>query len=177
MAVDKLVDSTQLDTDLTSIANAIRTKGGTSASLAFPADFVSAIQAISGGGGGASGWTLLASGSYTKTGTATALSIPVSYSGTPKIMCVRVQEPIADTGQAVAAFKYIDMPNSDMAGFFANGAAQARGRTSANAYNYVSIDPANATLTATAMTWARVTSSLLWQPNTYNWYIYGEAST
>lgn len=51
MAVDKLVDSTQLDTDLTSVANAIRTKGGTSAQLAFPADFVSAIAAISGGGG------------------------------------------------------------------------------------------------------------------------------
>lgn len=39
------------DTDLTSVANAIRTKGGTSAQLAFPADFVSAINAISGGGG------------------------------------------------------------------------------------------------------------------------------
>lgn len=38
--------------DLTSVANAIRTKGGTSAQLAFPADFVSAIEAISGGGGG-----------------------------------------------------------------------------------------------------------------------------
>lgn len=32
--------------DLTSVANAIRTKGGTSAQLAFPADFVSAVQAI-----------------------------------------------------------------------------------------------------------------------------------
>lgn len=52
MAVDKLVDSTQLDTDLTSVANAIRTKGGTSASLAFPAGFVSAIDAIPTGGGG-----------------------------------------------------------------------------------------------------------------------------
>lgn len=31
------------DSDLTSIANAIRTKGGTSASLEFPTDFVSAI--------------------------------------------------------------------------------------------------------------------------------------
>lgn len=51
MSVDKLVDSTQLDADLTSVANAIRTKGGTSASLAFPSGFVSAIQAISGGGG------------------------------------------------------------------------------------------------------------------------------
>lgn len=40
------------DTDLTSVANAIRTKGGTSASLAFPADFVSAIAAIPSGGGG-----------------------------------------------------------------------------------------------------------------------------
>lgn len=52
MSVDKLVDSTQLDTDLTSVANAIRTKGGTSAQLAFPAGFVSAIDAIPTGGGG-----------------------------------------------------------------------------------------------------------------------------
>ena len=53
MSVDKLVDSTQLDADLTSVANAIRTKGGTSASLAFPSGFVTAIGNISGG----SGWT------------------------------------------------------------------------------------------------------------------------
>lgn len=49
MAVDKLVDSTQLDADLTSVANAIRTKGGTSAQLAFPAGFVSAIGSIPSG--------------------------------------------------------------------------------------------------------------------------------
>ena len=52
MAVDKLVDSTQLNTDLTSIANAIRTKGGTSAQLAFPSGFVSAIADIPSGGSG-----------------------------------------------------------------------------------------------------------------------------
>ena len=46
MAIDKAVDSTQLDSDLTSVANAIRTKGGTSAQLAFPAGFVSAVQNI-----------------------------------------------------------------------------------------------------------------------------------
>lgn len=34
------------DTDLTSVANAIRTKGGTSAQLEFPTDFVSAIGDI-----------------------------------------------------------------------------------------------------------------------------------
>lgn len=50
MSLDKLVDSTQLDSDLTSVANAIRTKGGTNASLAFPAGFVSAVQAIPTGG-------------------------------------------------------------------------------------------------------------------------------
>ena len=50
MAVDKLVDSTQLDSDLTSVANAIRTKGGTSAQLAFPAGFVQAIGDIQTGG-------------------------------------------------------------------------------------------------------------------------------
>ncbi len=54
MSVDKLVDSTQLDSDLTSVANAIRTKGGTSAQLAFPSGFVSAIQNIPTGGGGGS---------------------------------------------------------------------------------------------------------------------------
>ena len=51
MAVDKLVDSSQLNSDLTSVANAIRTKGGTSESLAFPSGFVSAIQNIPSGGG------------------------------------------------------------------------------------------------------------------------------
>ena len=42
------------DTELTSIADAIRTKGGTSASLEFPTDFVSAIENIPSGGGGGS---------------------------------------------------------------------------------------------------------------------------
>lgn len=59
MAVDKLVDSTQLDADLTTVADAIRTKGGTSAALAFPAGFVDAIDAIETGGGGGGDFKLL----------------------------------------------------------------------------------------------------------------------
>ena len=51
MALDKLVDSTQLDSDLTSVADAIRAKSGGSSQLAFPAGFVSEIQAIPSGGG------------------------------------------------------------------------------------------------------------------------------
>lgn len=50
MAVDKLVDSTQLEADLTSIANAIRSKSGGRESLAFPAGFVSEIGEIETGG-------------------------------------------------------------------------------------------------------------------------------
>ena len=40
------------DTELTSVADAIRAKGGTSAPLAFPDGFVSAVDAIPTGGGG-----------------------------------------------------------------------------------------------------------------------------
>lgn len=75
MSVDKLVDSTQLDADLTSVANAIRTKGGTSASLAFPADFVSAIQAIPSGGGGAQ----TATGTFTGDGQSTEIDIVCAF--------------------------------------------------------------------------------------------------
>lgn len=46
MAADKLVDSTQLDEDLTSVANAIRFKADISGALAFPSGFVTAIGNI-----------------------------------------------------------------------------------------------------------------------------------
>lgn len=40
-------------TDMTTVADAIRTKGGTSAPLAFPDGFANAVSAIQSGGGGA----------------------------------------------------------------------------------------------------------------------------
>ena len=51
MAVDKLVDSSQLDSDLEDIADAIRTKGGTSAQLAFQSGFINAVENIQTGAG------------------------------------------------------------------------------------------------------------------------------
>lgn len=51
MALDKLVDSSQLDSNLVSVANAIRAKSGGSGTLAFPAGFVSEIGNIPTGGG------------------------------------------------------------------------------------------------------------------------------
>lgn len=46
-----MADYLTTDTELTSVANAIRTKGGTSAQLVYPTGFVSAIEAIPTGGG------------------------------------------------------------------------------------------------------------------------------
>lgn len=51
MALDKLVDSAQLDSDLGDVADAIRAKSGGSSQLAFPAGFVSEIGSIQTGGG------------------------------------------------------------------------------------------------------------------------------
>jgi hypothetical protein len=49
MAENKVVNTTQLDADLTSIANAIRAKAESSDSLVFPSGFVDAIANISSG--------------------------------------------------------------------------------------------------------------------------------
>lgn len=64
MAVNKLVDGTQLDSDLTSVANAIRLKGSTSASLSFPSGFVSAINALPSGGSSLITKSITANGTY-----------------------------------------------------------------------------------------------------------------
>lgn len=49
MANYELVNADQLDSDLTAVGNAIRSKGGTSAKLSFPSGMISAIGAISTG--------------------------------------------------------------------------------------------------------------------------------
>lgn len=66
MAVDKLVDSTQLDSDLNSVANAILNKSGGTGPIAFPSGFVSEIENIpSGGAKTESGTFTVASGYIT----------------------------------------------------------------------------------------------------------------
>ena len=51
MALDKIVDSASLDAGMTSVADAIRAKAGTTDPLLWPDGFKTAIEAISGGGG------------------------------------------------------------------------------------------------------------------------------
>lgn len=50
MAFDKIVDSHKLNADMRSVANAIRAKGGTSATLLWPNGFINAISSIQSGG-------------------------------------------------------------------------------------------------------------------------------
>ena len=51
MAIDKAIDSTAFDSKLTSVADAIRTAGGTTEPMSFPSGMVEAITAIQAGGG------------------------------------------------------------------------------------------------------------------------------
>lgn len=51
----KVVDADQLDADLESVADAIRSKTGMQESLDFPAEFVRAVEGIEAGGGGTGG--------------------------------------------------------------------------------------------------------------------------
>ena len=65
MAENKIVNTTQLEADLTSIANAIREKAETSDSLVFPSGFLNAISNLEVGSGLPNGISALASGTFT----------------------------------------------------------------------------------------------------------------
>lgn len=64
-----MADYKVTDTEMISVANAIRTKGGTSAQLEWPSEFISAIQAIPSGGG-----SILVEKNITQNGTYNASS-------------------------------------------------------------------------------------------------------
>lgn len=95
MSVDKLVDSTQLNSDLTSVANAIRTKGGTSAQLAFPSDFVSAIGAISSGG---LNWPIGHVYKVTPATESNILTVTLTEDYTPTYVAVMMTDPVTPAG-------------------------------------------------------------------------------
>lgn len=52
MAVDRAIDSTAFDSKLTTVADAIRSAGGTTEPMSFPSGMVEAISSLSSGGGG-----------------------------------------------------------------------------------------------------------------------------
>lgn len=82
MAYDKLVDSSQLNSDLGDVADAIRAKSGGSSQLAFPSGFISEIGNISTGGGGGSLPSIISKidgGSFTPANDIASNSYPISH--------------------------------------------------------------------------------------------------
>lgn len=65
MALDKLIDSAELDANLTAVADAIRSKGSTTEQLSFPDGFVSAVEGIQAGDGADTGLEALIVGTLT----------------------------------------------------------------------------------------------------------------
>lgn len=97
MALDKLVDSTQLDADLTTVANAIRTKGGTSAQLSFPSGMAAAIADLPSGGITPSGSiSITENGTYDVEEYAEAV-VDVSGGGGSELNSIGFDEPTFDT--------------------------------------------------------------------------------
>ena len=176
MSLDKLVDSSQLDTDLTSVANAIRTKGGTSGQLAFPEGFVSAIENIP--SGGASGLTLLGSGTYTKTSDTASISIPVTYTGTPKLFYAVNTTPKAATEQSVLFGRWISFEESDAESVLpVGGLWMAKGLKADETLKTTVVSTTIPQLTATKMSSQRPGGGWTHCAGTWKWYIYGEAAT
>lgn len=100
-----MADYLTTDTELTSVANAIRTKGGTSASLVYPTGFVSAINAIpSGGGTDVSDTT--ATAADVRTGKYFYTSAGVKTQGTIQNQAAQTITPGA-TDQTIASGKYL----------------------------------------------------------------------
>ena len=75
------------DTELTSVADAIREKGGTTADLEFPSEFISAIAAISGGNAPVDSGTFTVSGASSTATKVKSIEIALSES-VPEIFLV-----------------------------------------------------------------------------------------
>ena len=100
------------DTDITSVANAIRTAGGTSAQLEFPSGFVTAIGNISGGGSSQP----VATGTFTGTTAGSKVTINTGYTGSgyliavliyPSVGAYKSGSSIATLAQQYAVVEYI----------------------------------------------------------------------
>lgn len=113
MAIE-YVDSTQLDSDLTSVADAIRAKSGGSSQLAFPAGFVSEIQAIPSGGSSVPDFTLVGTQTITEPVSQVTFTIPA---GATQLLIV-----VSDTITASKRSYYYWYFNNNVI-FYYNGTA------------------------------------------------------
>lgn len=93
MAIDKAIDSAVLEANLKAVADAIREKGGTSDTLAFPSGFADAIAAIEAGGGGVS----MNTGTITPSAETSILTIEHGLGKVPTLFIVMVTPSFSGT--------------------------------------------------------------------------------
>lgn len=116
MALDKVVDSAALDAGMTSVANAIRAKGGTTEPLSWPDGFKAAVDSITGGIAGA---VLLESGEFTLAED-TDQVYTVELNDVPDLFVCYAETPETDTSSAATDGAFcMNIPN--IAGMFKYG--------------------------------------------------------
>lgn len=104
-----MADYLTTDTELTAIADAIRTKGGTSASLTYPNGFVSAINAIpTGGGGGLTAKTITGYGTASVTPTGWNITDLQTNWETPKVLGLVASDSLTSSPLTY----YVDAPGN-----------------------------------------------------------------
>lgn len=173
------------EASLSAVADAIREKGGTSEELAFPADFVQAIEDIETGGGGE---VLLASGEYTLASDISADPIRVPVSANGKVTRYLLVRDSVVTGAAhsyawyrASRFGVPDEANAHfLDGYYctcrclASNGSQALYSQTNNGYYLAFL---NSNTSPTQITFRGYNSSFPVKAGTYLWYIWGEAST
>lgn len=126
------------------------------------------------GGGAGSAFKLLASGTFATGDSVTTMSIPVTYTGEPKLIMVIAKNVVADTAQTVFGFLITEFPNNTLE--FPNGYG---GYVSQNTYNnlihnVIARNQNTFRITETTIIFGRPSVGYPWMPNTtFDWYIYG----
>ena len=121
MAIDKAIDSTEFDSKLTTVADAIRTAGGTTEPMSFPSGMVSAISELKGGSVVSDGAT------FTPSVSADGTLSWTNNKGLVNPEPVNIKGPKGDTG------------DTGPAGQSAYAAAQAGGYTDTQANFYADL--------------------------------------
>lgn len=167
------------DSELSSISDAIKAKSGGSGSLVFPSGFLSEIQTIPNMD------TLLASGTYTKTDSATKpleLKIPVSFTGTPTEAYIIVSEDVGSgTNRVLQCWGRLTTDKQVIQDNFPKWPADGRLKLSlgygknTNNNDYV-VNTGGAYFSDSTHTYligGTINSSYYFKDTTYNWYIWG----
>ena len=132
-----------------------------------------AVHTLASGYGGGSGYTLLASGTYTQATNSNKMTIPVDYSGTPIAVFVEAQTFSSEGNQTYAWF-WMDAIFSEASAMFPSiNECRCANTNSVLTNKYISGAPTVVNSTSIVVT--QYSASIPIRANTYNWYIWGIA--